>query len=207
MPAFHESLLLTDLSAMSALIEPEANALGFDLVRVHLFGAGDERTLQIMAERPETGQLNIDDCASLSRRISEVFDALEEAGKDPVPGSYRLEVSSPGIDRPLTRLKDFGNWLGHEARLVLTEPAQGRKQLTGDLLTLEGDMITVQDKKTGAVTVPHSNVISAKLMLTNKLIAATRPLDTSGADDIEEFGDIEEFDETPEIADLEEQED
>lgn len=201
MPAFHESPLLTDLSAVSALIEPEANALGFDLVRVHLFGAGDERTLQIMAERPDTGQLNIDDCASLSRRISDVFDALEEAGKDPVPGSYRLEVSSPGIDRPLTRLKDFGNWLGHEARLVLQEPAQGRKQLTGDLLALEGDMITVQDKKTGAVTVPHSNVISAKLMLTNKLIAATRPLDTSGVDDIEEF------DETPDIESLEEQED
>ena len=192
---------MTDLSAVSALIEPEANALGFDLVRVHLFGAGDERTLQIMAERPDTGQLNIDDCASLSRRISEVFDALEEAGNDPVPGSYRLEVSSPGIDRPLTRLKDFGNWLGHEARLVLTEPAQGRKQLTGDLLSLEGDMITVQDKKTGAVTVPHSNVISAKLMLTNKLIAATRPLDTSGADDVEEFDD------TPDIEALEEQED
>ena len=195
---------MTDLAAVSALIEPEANALGFDLVRVHMFGAADDRTLQVMAERPETGQLNIDDCASLSRRISEVFDALEEAGRDPVPGAYRLEVSSPGIDRPLTRLKDFGNWLGHEARLVLTEPAQGRKQLTGDLLALEGDMITVQDKKTGAVTVPHSQVISAKLMLTNKLIAATRPLDTSGADDIEEFGSAEEFEDTDA---LEEQED
>jgi ribosome maturation factor RimP len=192
---------LTDLAAVAALVEPEAHALGFDLVRVHLFGAGDDRTLQIMAERPETGQLNIDDCASLSRRISEVFDALEEAGKDPVPGSYRLEVSSPGIDRPLTRLKDFGNWLGHEARLVLTEPAQGRKQLTGDLLSLEGETITVQDKKVGPVSVPFAQVISAKLMLTNKLIAATRPLDTSGVDDIEEI------DETPELEDLEEQED
>lgn len=192
---------MTDLAAVAALVEPEAHALGFDLVRVHLFGAGDDRTLQIMAERPETGQLNIDDCASLSRRISEVFDALEEAGKDPVPGSYRLEVSSPGIDRPLTRLKDYGNWLGHEARLVLTEPAQGRKQLTGDLLSLEGEMITVQDKKVGAVSVPFAQVISAKLMLTNKLIAATRPLDTSGVDDIEEI------DEAPELEDLEEQED
>lgn len=192
-----ESPPLTDLTALSALIEPEARALGFDLVRVHLFGAGDERTLQIMAERPDTGQLNIDDCASLSRRISEVFDALEEAGNDPVPGSYRLEVSSPGIDRPLTRIKDFGNWLGHEARLVLTEPAQGRKQLTGELLALDGDRISVQDKKVGPVTVPHGQVLSAKLMLTNKLIAATRPLDTSGADDIEET------DETPEIEDIE----
>ncbi len=193
-----ESLSLTDLAAVAALVEPEAQALGFDLVRVHLFGAGDDRTLQIMAERPETGQLNIDDCAALSRRISDVFDALEEAGKDPVPGSYRLEVSSPGIDRPLTRLKDYGNWLGHEARLVLTEAAQGRKQLTGELLSLEGEMISVNDKKVGHVTVPFGQVLSAKLMLTNKLIAATRPLDTSGVDDIEEID---------ENADLEEQED
>ncbi|ESZ86982.1 MAG: ribosome maturation factor RimP [Blastomonas sp. CACIA14H2] len=192
---------MTDLAAVAALVEPEATALGFELVRVHLFGAGDDRTLQIMAERPETGQLNIDDCAALSRRISDVFDALEEAGKDPVPGSYRLEVSSPGIDRPLTRLKDYGNWLGHEARLVLTEAAQGRKQLTGELLSLEGDMISVNDKKVGSVTVPFAQVLSAKLMLTNKLIAATRPLDTSGVDDIEEF------EETPDTEALEEQED
>ena len=123
---------------------------------------------------------------------------LEEAGKDPVPGSYRLEVSSPGIDRPLTRLKDYGNWLGHEARLVPTEAAQGRKQLTGELLSLEGEMISVNDKKVGHVTVPFGQVLSAKLMLTNKLIAATRLLDTSGVDDIEEID---------ENADLEEQED
>ncbi|WP_373487667.1 ribosome maturation protein RimP [Blastomonas sp.] len=195
---------MVDLAAVSALIEPEANALGFDLVRVQMFGPADDRTLQVMAERPDTGQLNIDDCASLSRRISDVFDALEEAGNDPVPGAYRLEVSSPGIDRPLTRLKDFANWLGHEARLVPVESVAGRKQLTGILESVDGEVISLTDKKTGLVTVPFSALISARLMLTNKLIAATRPLDTSGADDIEDSGDIEDFEDTDA---LEEQED
>ena len=186
---------MTDLAAVSALIEPEARALGFDLVRVHMFGAAEDRTLQIMAERPETGQLNIDDCAALSRRISDVFDALEEAGKDPVPGAYRLEVSSPGIDRPLTRLKDFANWLGHEARIIPAEAVAGRKQLTGILESVDGDIISLTDKKSGLVTVPFSGLVSARLMLTNKLIAATRPLDTSGADDIEDFEDTDALEE------------
>jgi len=183
---------LTDLAAVTALIEPEAHALGFDLVRVHMFGAAEDRTLQVMAERPDTGQLNIDDCAALSRRISQVFDTLEEAGKDPVPGAYRLEVSSPGIDRPLTRLKDFAAWLGHEARLIPAEAVAGRKQLTGTLESVDGEVISLTDKKTGLVTVPFSGLISARLMLTNKLIAATRPIDTSGADDIEEIDELEE---------------
>ena len=95
---------MTDIAAIAALVEAEAKALGFDLVRVIMFGSDDERTLQIMAERPDTRQLTIDDCADLSRRISEKLDALEEAGNDPVEGAYRLEVSSPGIDRPLRQL-------------------------------------------------------------------------------------------------------
>ena len=89
------------------MIAPEAEALGFALVRVRLFGKGDERTLQVMAERPDTRQLTIDDCADLSRRISDQLDAAEEAGRDYIDGAYRLEVSSPGIDRPLTRWQDF----------------------------------------------------------------------------------------------------
>ena len=89
---------MADLDALTAMIEPEASALGFDLVRVRLFGGGDDRTLQVMAERPDTRQLTIDDCSDLSRRISDRLDALEEAGKDPIEGAYRLEVSSPGID-------------------------------------------------------------------------------------------------------------
>jgi ribosome maturation factor RimP len=92
-------------------------------VRVRLYGkseVGDEEhTLQIMAERPETGQLVIEDCAALSHRISDKIDALEEAGEMLIEDAYRLEVSSPGIDRPLTRPKDFAAWIGHEARIEL----------------------------------------------------------------------------------------
>ena len=105
---------MAELGGLTAVIEGEAKALGFELVRVKLFGGAGDQTLQVMAERPETGQLTIDDCADLSRRISDHLDAMEEAGNDPIEGEYRLEVSSPGIDRPLTRLKDFANWIGHE---------------------------------------------------------------------------------------------
>ena len=93
------------LDALTALVEPEARALGFEVVRVLMIGGADEPTLQVMAERPDTGQLTIDDCADLSRRLSERFDALEADGRDPFDHAYRLEVSSPGIDRPLTRLQ------------------------------------------------------------------------------------------------------
>src|SRR3546814_3501187 len=86
-----------------------------------------------MAERSEKRQLTIDDCAALSRRISELFDEI-----DPIEEAYRLEVSSPGIDRPLTRLSDFADWTGHEARISLVEPQDGRKQFTGTLKGVEG---------------------------------------------------------------------
>jgi len=159
--------------------------LGFDLVRVALFGAGDERTLQVMAERPTTRQLTIDDCAALSRRISDKLDALEEAGNDPIDGPYRLEVSSPGIDRPLTRLSDFADWKGHEAKVTLSEPVEGRKNLHGVLDGVELGTIALTDRKAGPVRFELGNVDSAKLLLTDRLIAATRPLDTSGADEVE----------------------
>src|SRR3546814_545057 len=90
--------------------------MGLALVRVAFFGGDSDPTLQVMAERPDTRQLTIDDCADLSRRISDRLDALEEAGKDPIEGAYRLEVSSPGIDRPLTRPADFADWAGIRRR-------------------------------------------------------------------------------------------
>ena len=119
---------MADNPALTRLIAPEAEALGFALVRVRLFGKGDERTLQVMAERPDTRQLTIDDCAELSRRLSDMLDR-----EDPIEDAYRLEVSSPGIDRPLTRLKDFADWAGHEARIVLDAPIDGQKQFKGEL--------------------------------------------------------------------------
>lgn len=170
---------------LSDLIEPEARALGFDLVRVKMFGGAGDLTLQVMAERPDTRQLNIDDCAALSRRISDVLDALEEAGRDPIKEAYRLEVSSPGIDRPLTRLADFDVWKGHEARIHLTAPIDGRKQLTGDLAGVDGDQITIDVKNHKAMTIGFDQVADAKLLFTDRLLAATAPLSTEGADEFE----------------------
>ncbi|WP_174292992.1 ribosome maturation protein RimP [Sphingomonas bacterium] len=188
---------LADIAVLTQLIEPEATALGFDLVRVRLFGRGDDQTLQVMAERPDTRQLTIDDCADLSRRVSDLLDAAEEAGRDPIDGAYRLEVSSPGIDRPLTRLGDFADWAGHEARIVLAAPVDGRKQLTGDLAGLDGDLIAIDVRKHQRMTVRFDQVADAKLLITDRLIAATAPLSTEGAED---------FEEVPEGADIEAEE-
>ena len=179
---------MADIARITEVIEPEVKALGFDLVRVRMFKGGEigdeEHTLQIMAERPETGQLVIEDCATLSRRISDRFDELEDAGENLIVEAYRLEVSSPGIDRPLTRVKDYLAWAGHEVRITLLNPVEGnRKSLIGDLVRLEGDVITLDDRKSGRVTFPLLDVQYAKLVLTDKLIAASRPLDTSGIDE------------------------
>jgi len=167
------------MAALQELIQPELDALGFDLVRLQFVPGSDEPTLQLMAERPETGQLTIDDCAALSRRISEKFDEL-----DPIEDAYRLEVSSPGIDRPLTRVKDYQIWSGHEARINLREKIAGRKQLRGLISGIEDDIITIDDKKVGTAATSISNVHSAKLILTDALIAATVPVSADGADDI-----------------------
>lgn len=188
---------MADIARLVEVIEPEANALGFDLVRVKIIGAeaGEgEPALQIMAEDPATGQLVIEQCAELSRRVSDRMDELEDAGEVLVEGAYRLEVSSPGIDRPLTRPKDFANWAGHEVRVALAEAIHGddgkpRKTVKGDLAGIEGDIVTVDDAKVGRVQFPLELIHSAKLVLTDRLIAATRPLDTSGAEEVEEGAD------------------
>ncbi|WP_375429510.1 ribosome maturation protein RimP [uncultured Sphingomonas sp.] len=180
---------MTDLALLHRLIEPEAQSLGFALVRVRMIGGKSDPTLQVMAERPDTRQLTIDDCADLSRRISDVMDILEEQGRDPIEEAYRLEVSSPGIDRPLTRLADFADWAGHEARIHLDAPVGGRKQLTGDLVGVEGDRVTIDVKKHGPMTIGFAQVADAKLLLTDRLIAATKPLSTEGADEYEDEAD------------------
>jgi ribosome maturation factor RimP len=192
-------LKLPDLDALTAIIEPEAAALGLALVRVKWF-KGDEPALQIMAERPDTRQLVIEDCAALSRRISERFDEL-----DPIEEAYRLEVSSPGIDRPLTRLADFTDWAGHDARVVLTEAVEGRLQYRGVLIGADGTSITVEDKKFGQVSFAFDNIATAKLLLTDRLIAATAPIKIDGADAIE-ADDIPEDDQVTDL-EIDEQED
>ena len=183
--------LMADTARLTALIEPCAAALGFDLVRVALFGkteVGDEEhTLQIMAERPETGQLLIEDCAALSRLISDKLDAAEEAGEILIEGAYRLEVSSPGIDRPLTRPQDYTRWIGHEARIELTELIDRRRRLRGDLTGFDADTNTISIEQDAVVyRVRLDQVAHAKLVLTDRLIAASRPIDMTGADTIVE---------------------
>src|SRR4051812_27394104 len=168
---------VADIAAIAKQIEPEVKNLGYDLVRVAMIGGTSDPTLQIMAERPDTRQLNLSDCETISRRLSEWLDA-----NDPIEGAFRLEVSSPGIDRPLTRLKDFADWTGHEARIGLAEPRGNRKQYSGTLDGIDGEQVKLTDKSGQPHVLPFSQILSAKLLLTDKLINATAPLSTDGAD-------------------------
>ena len=185
---------MADIARLTEVIEPEASALGFELVRVKLSGQGEDRTLQVMAEDPATGQLVVEQCMALSRRISDKIDAIEESGDELIEGSYHLEVSSPGIDRPLTRAKDFADWAGHEVNVSLDEPVGDHRRLRGELLGIERDTVAVEDRKAGRIEVPLANIHAAKLVLTDKLIAATRPLDTSGVEEIIETSEEEKAD-------------
>jgi ribosome maturation factor RimP len=171
---------MADIAALTRMIEPHASAMGLALVRVAMFGGVSDPTLQVMAERPDTRQLTIEDCAELSRRISDTLDA-----EDPIEHAYRLEVSSPGIDRPLTRLADFSDWQGFDARLRLSETVGGRKQVDGRLEGLDGDTVRITALKTReTIEIPFAAIASAKLLLTDALIKATAPLSTEGADTI-----------------------
>nr|WP_026009199.1 MULTISPECIES: ribosome maturation protein RimP [unclassified Sphingomonas] len=177
---------MANLAELAGMIEAEAQALGFALVRVKMFGGQSDPTLQIMAERPDTRQLTIDDCADLSRRVSDLLDRLEAEGRDPIDHAYRLEVSSPGIDRPLTRLQDFEDWKGHEARITLAEKMDGRKQFKGDLAGIDthAASITIVTQDGAEHVLPFAAIEDAKLTMTDRLIAATAPLSAEGADKI-----------------------
>ena len=178
------------MAALNALLEPEVESLGYRLVRVAFLGGRSDPTLQVMAERPDTRQLDLTDCEKISRKLSEKLDALEAEGRDPVEGGYRLEVSSPGIDRPLTRLADFDDWSGHEARVTLAEPINGRKQFSGTLQgSGEGGTVRLAGKDGQDYSVPFASIHSAKLLLTDKLIHATAPLSPEGADTIQTVED------------------
>lgn len=170
---------MADIADLTRWIETEAKAEGLSLVRVKMMGGTSDPTLQVMAERPDTRQLTLEDCARLSRRLSERLDEL-----DPIAEAYRLEVSSPGIDRPLTRLQDYDDWKGHEAKISLSEKLNGRKQFTGDLVGVDGDNVVIDAEGLGETRLPFASVHSAKLMMTNKLIQATAPLSSEGADQI-----------------------
>jgi len=147
------------------LLDPVAEAAGYEIVRLRLMGGESARRLQIMAETPE-GEMVVEDCARLSRAISEVMDAA-----DPIAGEYTLEVSSPGVDRPLTRLKDFANYEGHEARIELDRVAEGRKRFRGVLAGVEGDDVGIDlEGEDSTAMIPFAWIVDAKLILTDALM-------------------------------------
>lgn len=159
----------TRVAELERLIEPIAEAMGYALVRVRLTGA-NRPVLQIMAERPD-GTMDVDDCAKLSRAISVAFEE-----DDPIESEYVLEVSSPGIDRPLTRRRDFETYAGHEARMELKYPLDGRKRVRGTLRGLRGEDVIVEadlspEQGRGEISVPYMSIGEAKLVLTDDLIA------------------------------------
>ena len=158
----------TGLAAtLAGLVEPVLENLGYRLVRVKISGR-DGQTVQIMAERPD-GSMTIDDCETVSRELSPLLDA-----HDPVSDAYRLEVSSPGIDRPLVRASDFENWSGHQAKIELREPVDGRRRFQGKLEGFEDGEVRVELDLPGmgATTIgfPLSLVSEARLVMTDELI-------------------------------------
>ena len=147
------------------LLDPVAEAAGYEIVRLRLMGGDHARRLQIMAETPD-GEMNVEDCARLSRAVSEVMDAA-----DPISGEYVLEVSSPGIDRPLTRLEDFEAFEGYEARLELDRLAEGRKRFRGVLAGVEDGQVAIDlEGEDETALVPFSWIIDAKLVLNDELM-------------------------------------
>jgi ribosome maturation factor RimP len=148
---------------LAAIVTPTIEALGFELVRLRLM-SGRRALLQIMAERPDGG-IEVDDCAQISRAVSAVLDV-----EDPISSEYTLEVSSPGIDRPLTRLKDFERWAGYEARLETTELIDGRRRFRGVLAGVgEGEVLF--EIPEGTIGLDFEIISDAKLVLTDALIA------------------------------------
>jgi ribosome maturation factor RimP len=152
---------------IETLIAPIADQLGYELVRVQLRG-GSRATLQVMAERRDRQAMKVEDCARLSREISPVLDAA-----DPIEAEYVLEVSSPGIDRPLVKPADYARFVGHEAKLELDAPVDGRKRFQGEIGEVAEDVVTLAVEG-GAVNLPFAQIRRAKLILTDRLIASVQ---------------------------------
>ena len=150
------------------LIAPSLEALGFELVRVR-FGGPGRPTLQIMIERQDREALTVDDCASASKAISALLDV-----EDPIGGAYNLEISSPGLDRPLTRIGDFERFAGFEAKIEVTVPVDGRKRLRGQVLGVENGNVRIS-RDEGSYSVPFETIKKAKLILTDELISSAQP--------------------------------
>ncbi|MFN7002473.1 MAG: ribosome maturation factor RimP [Roseinatronobacter sp.] len=173
---------------LADIVTPVIEGLGFELVRLRVM-SGKTRTLQIMADRPEGG-IEVQDCADISTAVSAVLDV-----EDPLEDAYTLEVSSPGIDRPLTRLKDFAAWEGYEARIETTELIDGRRRFKGVLAGVEENEVLIEIEEGGetlTIGLQFDWLSDAKLILTDDLIAEMlRARKASGAIDESQFDEIE----------------
>lgn len=164
-------------AAVARLIEPSVSAIGYQVVCVRFTG-GNGRTLQIMVEREDRRPITVDDCAEVSQLVSALLEV-----EDPVPGSYILEVSSPGIDRPLVRLDDFSRFAGFEAQVKTARPLAGRRRFRGRITGVEGDTVHL-DCDGGDAPIPFGEIRSASLVLTDDLIeAAQREADEASLSD------------------------
>ena len=153
------------------LIEPTLVAMGYALVRVAIVGSASRPTLQVMAERNDGAGMSVDDCAAISEAVSAILDV-----EDPIAGAYTLEVSSPGIDRPLVKKADYERFAGFEAKLETAQMIGGRKRFRGRLLGAGADVVRVKLDNGEEVELPLDGITHAKLVLTDDLIAAgTRP--------------------------------
>lgn len=169
---------------LAEILQPVIEGLGFELVRIRLMG-GKTHVLQIMAERPEGG-IEVDDCARISTAVSAVMDV-----EDPIDDNYTLEVSSPGIDRPLTRLKDFDTWEGYEAKLETDELIDGRRRFKGALRGTEDDEVLIEIAE-GTIGLKFDWLTDAKLVLSDELIREMlRQRKAAGLIDEDQFDDIE----------------
>jgi ribosome maturation factor RimP len=157
-------VLPTETDEIARIIEPSLEAMGYRVVRIAFIGARGA-TLQIMAERTDAAAMTVEDCAEISRAASALLDVA-----DPIASAYTLEVSSPGIDRPLVRPEDYDRFAGFEAKIELSQPVSGRKRFRGRLLGRAGDHVRLI-AETGEVDVPLSAIARAKLILTDDLIA------------------------------------
>ena len=173
---------------LAEIISPVIEDMGFELVRVRLMG-GKSKTLQIMAERPDGG-IEVDDCAEISTAISASLDV-----EDPIEDAYTLEVSSPGIDRPLTRLKDFDSWTGYEAKLETSELIDGRRRFKGRLQGSDSDEVLVEldvDGKPATIGLKFDWLSDAKLVLTDDLIRnVLKSRKDSGVVDEAQFDEVQ----------------
>jgi len=159
---------LFDTASIESLIVPALEAMGYRVVRV-VFTGGRRPTLQVMAERHDEAAMTVDDCATVSHTISAILDVA-----DPIDAAYDLEVSSPGIDRPLVRPEDYERFAGFEAKLELSAPHEGRRRFRGRLCGREGDAVKL-DLGDSQVLLPLTAIAKARLVLTDELIAATKP--------------------------------